>query len=186
MPLGDERLLELWRGKRALALPYFDGREVELFFEDEDELLLFADSIRRFLELGPADRAGATPHVHAYFRDVTAQAGFDWVEEGMENLRPGSEDIWRFVYPTTLGAHESWDVGTRDRTRQFVVLEGNCGWEPEHGILFSWRDGAELVKVSGYDGHATHGHAYDDPSKDNYIYFSPEPEMCTRRSDVTE
>jgi len=183
MPLSDDQLLEIWREERALALPYFDGQEVKLFFENEDELLLFADSIRRFLTLGPPDRAAATPHVHAYFRDVTDEAGFGGVEEGMENLPPGSEEIWRFVYPTTLGAQESWDIGTRDRTRQFVMLEGNCGWEPEHGILFSWQDGTELVKVSDYDGHATHGHAYDDLSKDAYIYHSPRPEMCSRRSD---
>jgi hypothetical protein len=183
MALSDDELLEIWSRGDRLALPFFGGEEVELFFEDEDELLLFAGSIRRFLTLGPADRAAATPHVHAYFRDVTDEAGLDWVEDGMKTLPPGSEAIWRFVYPTTLGVQESWDIGTRDRTRQFVVVEGNCGWEPEHGILFSWRDGAELVRVSDYDGHATHGHAYDDPSKDVYIYHSPRSEMCTRRSD---
>lgn len=183
MPLTDDQLLELWREEGDLALPFFDGDKVKLFFEDEEEVLLFADSIRRFLTLGPPDRAAATPHVHAYFRDVTDDAGLDWVEEGMKTLPPGSEEIWRFVYPTMLGAHESWDVGTRERNRQFVVLEGNCGWEPEHGILFSWRDGTELVKVSDYDGHATHGHAYGDPSKDAFIYYSPRPNMSTGRSD---
>jgi hypothetical protein len=85
------------------------------------------------------------------------------------------------VYPNVLYAQESWDVGNKDQMRKFVVLEGNCGWEVEHGILMSWRDGNELVKVSEYDGHATHGHAYDDVSKDAFVYFSNRPEMCTRR-----
>lgn len=182
MAVTDEQLLEIWRKEERLALPYFDGQGVELFFEEEGDLLFFADSIRRFLALGPSDRLADTRHIYAYFKDVTDEIGFEWAEAGMETLPEGSDDIWRFVYPTTLGAFDSWDVGTREHTRQFIVLEGNCGWEAEHGILFSWRDGSELVKVSYYDGHATHGHAYNDLSKDAYIYHSLRPEMCTTRS----
>jgi hypothetical protein len=98
----------------------------------------------------------------------------------MELLDLNSEEIWNFVYPTTLGAMESWDLGDPGRQRKYMVLEGECGWEKEHGILMSWRDGRELVKVSDYDGHATNGHAFDDPQKDRWIYYSLRDDMCTK------
>ncbi len=178
--ITDESLVQIWRTGQRIALPYFDGKEAELFFEDEEELLYFADVIRAFLAIDPASRAADTRHVYAYFRDFVDDVGFEWVDPGMAAISEGSEEIWRFVYPVTLGGMESWDVGNRDRLRKYVVIEGNCGWEEEHGILFSWRDGTELVKLSDYDGHATNGHAYDDLSKDSYIYHSLRPEMCTR------
>ena len=151
-----------------------------MFFENEEELLYFADAIRNFLALGPNARADATRHVYSYFKDFTDEVGFEWADPGMEKITKESPDIWQFVYPSVIGAQESWDVGDKHRLQKFVVLEGNCGWEQEHGILLSWRDGNELVKVSDYDGHATNGHAYADLSKDAYVYYSLRPEMCTR------
>jgi len=179
MSLSNDELVRFWRKNAPLPLPYFDDRQVELFFEDEEELLHFADAIRNFLTLGPADRIADTMHLHAYYRDFTEDVGFDWVDPEMRHLAPGSPDIWHFVSPTSLGAMDSWDVGAKDRSKPYVVLEANCGWEVEHGLLMSWREGVELVKVSGYDGHATNGHAYSDLSKDQYIYHSQRPERCT-------
>lgn len=186
MALSNEEIVQIWRDNSKVPLPYFDGKEVELFFEDEEELLYFADIIRRFLTLTPADRRSDTQHAYAYFKDFTDDVGFEWVDPGLKHLESNSDEIWRFVEPTTLGAMESWDVGAKAPKRQYVVLEGNCGWEIEHGILMSWRDGAEMVKLSGYDGHATNGHAYDDLSKDRYIYHSLRPEMCTINPAVPE
>jgi hypothetical protein len=179
MPLTNAQLVAAFKEGRPVPLPYFDGKEVELFFEDEAELLHFADAIRAFLALGPADRNAATRHAWAYFKDFTDDVGFEWVDAGMEELPENSDDIWTFVTPNTLSAMESWDVGNRDVTRQFIMLEANCGWEAEHGLSMSWRDGKDLVKLSGIDGHATNGHAYDDLSKDAFVYSSARPEMCT-------
>jgi hypothetical protein len=178
--MTNEELTLAFNAEKKIGLPFFGGAAVEPFFEDEDHLLYYEDTIRSFLTLSATDRAAATKHVWAYFKDFTADVGFDWVEEGMKSLTPESEEIWQFVYPTTFYAEESWDLFDRERLRKYIVLEGNCGWEAEHGILFSWRDGLELVKVSDYDGHATHGHAYNDLSKDAWIYHSVRPEMCTR------
>lgn len=177
-PVSDADLVRMWRDQAPLPLPYFDNQEVELFFEDEEEVLHAADSIRAFLSLGPSDRLCDTRHVLAYFRDFTADAGFEWCESGLAELA-SDEEIWRHVYPTSLGMMESWDLGTEDRLRQFIVLEANCGWEQEHGLLMSWRDGAELVRVSGYDGHATHGHAYADVSKDAFVYYAQNARFST-------
>jgi hypothetical protein len=181
MILTNTQLVAAWKESRPIPIPYFDGNAVDLFFEDEAQLLHFAHTIRNFLTLTPADRVTHTRHAWAYFKDFTDDVGFEWVDAGMEDLPLNSEDIWNFVTPNTLSAIESWDVGNRDETRQFIVLEGNCGWEAEHGISMSWRDGRELVKLSAYDGHATNGHAYDDLSKDAYVYYSTRAEMCTSR-----
>jgi hypothetical protein len=74
----------------------------------------------------------------------------------------------------------SWDLGDKEQLRRYIVVEGECGWEADHGILMSWRDGRELVKVSGYDGHATNGHAYDDLELDKWVYHSFRSKWCTR------
>jgi hypothetical protein len=181
MTLTNAKLAAAFKDGRRIALPYFGGKAAELSFEDEAELLHFADAIRAFLALGLADRTTATRHAWAYFKDFTDDVGFEWVDAGMEALPLNSDNIWNFVTPNTLSAIESWDVGNRDATRQFITLEANCGWEAEHGISLSWRDGAELVKLSAYDGHATNGHAYDDISKDDYIYYSANAAMSTKR-----
>jgi hypothetical protein len=181
LTLTNSELVAAWREACGVPLPYFGGKDVELFFESEAELRQHGDAIRNFLALGPAHRIADTRHAFAYFKDVTDDVGFEWVDEGMEGLPQNSEQIWKFVTPNSLSAIESWDVGDRDRTRQFIIIEGDCGWEAEHGISLSWRDGEELVKLSAYDGHATNGHAYGDLAKDAYIYYSANAAMCTSR-----
>jgi hypothetical protein len=179
MTLSNSQLAAAFREGRPVQLPYFGGNEVELLFEDEVELLHSADTIRNFLALGPADRAADTRHAWAYFNDFTNDVGFEWIDEGMVTLPQGSRDIWNFVAPNSITVQESWDIRNRNATRRFLVLEGNCGWEVEHGIAMSWREGRDLVKLSPYDGHATNGHAYDDLSKDAWIYYSTNPALCT-------
>ena len=180
MTQTNTQLVAAWKEGKAVPLPYFDNKEVELFFDDEEEVMHFAGAIQNFLALTQIDRATATRHLWAYFKDHTDDVGFEGVEAGLENLPKGSERIWQFVTPITITAVEAWDVGNRDTLRKFVILEANCGWEMEHGLSMSWRDGSELVKVSGYDGHATNGHAYDDLSKDAFVYYASNPEMCTK------
>lgn len=179
MSLTDDQLLYAYRNGTKIAVPYFGGQEVELFFEDEEELIQSADMLRQFMKLTAKDRLQDTPHIYAYFKDFTDDVGFEWVEDGMENLSPGSAEFWNFVYPTSIGVMESWDLGNRDQLRQFVVVEANCGWEEEHGLLMSWRDGRELAKVSSYDGHATNGHAYSDVTLDRWIYYSRRVDIRT-------
>jgi hypothetical protein len=57
MNLSDDDLLQAYRNGKKVSLPYFDGAEVDLFFEDEEE----------FLSLSAEERTNATPHVFAYF-----------------------------------------------------------------------------------------------------------------------
>lgn len=121
----------------------------------------------------------------AYFKDFTDDVGFDWVEEEMSALTAPSEDIWRFVYPTTLTAQRCDDIHDHTQESRYVVVEGNCGWEKEHGIMLSWREGTELAKVSAFDGHATNGHAFADPASDAFIYCAVDPATSTRNPVVS-
>lgn len=177
--MTDDQLVARWRGGEPIALPFFDGAAAELFFEDEEEVRRAGDAFRRFLSLGTAERDSASRHLHASFGEAVMDAGWDWIDPAMRAVAPESAEIWRFVRPTTIGAMRSWDVGDRDRERLFVVVEANCGWEEEHGLLLSWRDGADLVRVSDYDGHATNGHAHDDLSKDAFVHCSRRADLCT-------
>ena len=179
MPLSDQQLLDTFRDNRRLAVPFFGGKEVELFFEDEEELLELAENVRSFMGLGEAQRLEATRHLWAYFNDFTSDVGLEWVDAGLKALSADSPDIWNFVQPSTLSAERSWDLHSRDVLRPYVIVECNCDWEAEHGLLLSWRDGTELVKVSGYDGHATNGHAYNDLSRDAWVYNAVNPQFRT-------
>jgi hypothetical protein len=67
MNLSDDDLLQAYRNGKKVSLPYFDGAEVDLFFEDEEEFLYFSDALKEFLSLSAEERTNATPHVFAYF-----------------------------------------------------------------------------------------------------------------------
>ena len=180
MSLSDEQLLRHFRDKTRIAVPFFGNAQAELFFTDEAELLEFADAIRSFLNLTQNDRDAAAPHVFAFFQDTVDETGFESVEAGMQGLGENSPELWSFVRPTILSGQISWELGDQEQLGRYIVVEGECGWEAEHGILMSWRDGRELVKVSGYDGHATNGHAYDDLELDKRVYHSFRSKWCTR------
>lgn len=179
-----DELIAAYRANRAVPLPWFGGAEVELYFEEEDEFLDYVDPILRFLSLGEADRPAATPHVFAYFKDFADDVEPEWIEDGMAALTAPTEEIWRFVYPTTLIGQTAGDVHDPASECRYVMVEGNCGWEQEHGIMLAWREGIELARVSSFDGHATNAHAYDDPARDAFIYCGVTPAANTLRQTV--
>jgi hypothetical protein len=182
MKLDADSLISAWKAGDKLPVPFFGGQEVGLSFEAEDHLREFAPSVLRFFALTTDDRDRVSHHVYAYFRDFADMIGFDagWIESGMESITEPSSKIWEFVYPSKLSAARAWEIGNRDIERPYVDLVAGCGWEEEHGLQMSWRDGTELIKVSGYDGHVTNGHAYNDPRKDAYVYLAHNREYRTR------
>lgn len=182
MTLDLASLLSVWKADDKLPAPFFGGQEVGLLFEDEEHLREFAPSLLRFFALTTDDRDRVSHHVYAYFRDFADEIGFDdgWIESGMEAITEPSPKIWEFVYPNALSAANAWEIGDCTIEVPYVDLEANCGWEQEHGLQMSWRNGTELIKVSGYNGHVTNGHAYNDASKDAYVYWSNNAAYRTR------
>lgn len=81
---------------------------------------------------------------------------------------PEHAGVWDFV-TLTDAPHVRRDEGT-----WFVVLDNECAWEPEHGLMIVLREGREVVKVSEYDGHLTNRHAFaDDTIPEGAVYWSP-------------
>ena len=171
MPTSSDLALALMRGEPVTCpVPFFSNHEATLELEDIEEFTEanVAETIEAFLSLGEADRMAATRHVHAYFQDF-------WQEFGEEALSPGEvppktpEDVWRLVVPGDLLLTND---PHHEPGRFYMVMEAECDWEPEHGLMLVWRDGRTLTKVSPYDGHVTQENAYADPALNGVVYHS--------------
>ena len=126
--------LPLVPGEPFMFDPY-DGEEPH----GEPKRILAA--IRAHLELGPAARDGARPHVWAYYEDIQAQCD----GQALEDRAPpaGEAEIWDHV------SAGSMSVDAPDDGPVSLIVTANCTWDPEHALMMVWRDGTELVKVSG-------------------------------------
>lgn len=161
---------------RRIAIPYFDGAEVDLDVEGDltaDEPAAAA-ALAAFLSLTPADRLADTRHVYAYYRDFhEAVGGEDFLDDEM-GVPETPEAIWRHVHPKQL-----YLVRGPDDDHVYVVASGDCDWEVEHGLSLVWRDGRTLCKAGGEDGHVTNSYAYADDSLANVVYPAVDPKFRT-------
>lgn len=161
-----------------IRIPYFDNAEVELIDDPEDPGAEMA--LETFLMLTPADRIVDSRHVFAYYRDFhEAVGGQDWLDEQM-GVPETPADIWKHVTPTTLDLRK----GRGDDSSWYVMVEANCAWEEEHGLLLVWRDGRTLTKVGGYDGHVTNANAYADDGLRDVVYVATNPNHTTRTTNA--
>ena len=83
------------------------------------------------------------------------------------------EDIWAFVTPGPLHLEQ------RD-SDWYIVMEAECAWEEEHGLMLVWRNGATLTKAGGWNGHVTNANAYADPALESVVYKAVNSEFTTR------
>lgn len=156
------------------TVPYFDHAEVQIF---EAEVL--ADqgaqaAWNNFLSLTVADRLADSHHVYAYYKDYhEAVGGEDWLDEEM-GVPENPEAIWQYVTPGTV------ELRKDDDGIWYVMLEAECGWEVEHGLLLVWREGKVLIKTGSYDGHTTNAYAYDDELLTDVVYAATNPAYTTR------
>ena len=156
----------------AVAVGWFDGAEVEL---EEPETARDAAALKNFLRLTALDRFKASRHVYAYYRDFhSAVGGQDWLDSEM-GIPTTPEDIWKHVRPMTLFAESDPDLPGHS----YVVIEANCDWEVEHGLMLVWEDGKRLTKVSGYDGNFSNAWAGDDDALKNVVYAASDPQFQT-------
>ncbi|MCX8995509.1 hypothetical protein NOF55_00120 [Rhizobiaceae bacterium BDR2-2] len=147
-----------------IQVPYFDNAEVELAEDIDDPDA--ATALQAFLSLTAADRLADSRHVFAYYRDFhEAVGGEDWLDERM-GVPETPADIWKHVTPGPV----LFENGRKDDTSWYVVMEAECRWEEEHGLMMVWRNGTALCKVGGYDGHPTNVNAYADPGLADVVY----------------
>ncbi|MFC3799213.1 DUF6985 domain-containing protein [Cohnella sp. GCM10012308] len=159
-----------------LKIPYFDNAEVELVEELDPDAPEEAATLAAFLSLTAADRLADTRHVYAYYRDFyEAVGGEGWIDEEM-GVPEAPADIWNYVTPGGIELRK----GRNGDDNWYVLMEANCGWEAEHGLMMVWRNGTTLSKVGGYDGHATNVNARANPSLANVVYAASNPKYTTR------
>lgn len=164
-------------GETRAPIPFFNGQELSVGWDAKEGWTPDGAiaALRNFLALGPADSAAAAPHLFAYWSDVAEAVGPECALEPGRTPPAGPEDIWRLVEPR----HLQLDYDRRDAAI-YVVLEAECAWEPEHGLMMCWRDGAKLTKVSGYDGHVSNVRAYARPELADVVYKGSDERFTTR------
>lgn len=136
-----------------------------------------APALAAFARLTPADRLADSLHVFNYYRDFHQDVGGEeWLDEEM-GVPATPEDIWQHVTPGTVFVK----LDERHPDHVYVVMEAQCAWEGEHGLMMVWEDGARLTKVGGYDGHVTNETAYARPDYEGIVYRANDPALTTRR-----
>ncbi|UXN72265.1 hypothetical protein N8D56_12770 [Devosia sp. A8/3-2] len=157
--------------------PYFDNTEVKTIEDVDMSERGAAAALAAFRSLSPADRIADSRHVFAYYKDYhEAVGGEDWLDEQM-GIPETPADIWKFVRP---GSEIDVRKGRNGDDNWYVIMEANCGWEEEHGLMLVWRNGSALTKVGGYDGHVTNVNSYADDSLEDVVYAASNPEYTTR------
>ncbi|MEM6596410.1 MAG: hypothetical protein AAF672_16600 [Pseudomonadota bacterium] len=111
------------------------------------------------------------------YRDFhEAVGGDDWLDAEM-GIVQDPEEIWRHVTPGPVFIED----GRGSDTSCYVVMEAECAWEPEHGLMMVWKDGKFLSKVGGYNGHVTNANAYADDTLHDTVYVATNKAFTSTR-----
>ncbi len=160
----------------TIVVSYFDGAEVELDEEPDPDAPRSAAALASFLALTEADRLLDTRHVFAFYKDYYEEAGKpEWLDAEM-GVPQSPADIWDHVTPGPVTVKK----GRKEDENWYVVMQAECGWDVERGLMMVWRNGATLTKVGGYNGHLTNVNAYADPALEAVVYKARNPEYTTR------
>ncbi|GAA2864001.1 hypothetical protein Acy02nite_72130 [Actinoplanes cyaneus] len=131
-------------------------------YDDDPAPEDFHAAIRNFLTLDRSVLLAAAPHIFAYYRDVTEDAGDDW---RVEIDSPADVfDHLRFVELVTIERDQL------DDRHVYVSVEGDCDWNDEDGLQLVFRDGLAVTKAGPFDGHLTNAGAYADESLRGVVY----------------
>ncbi len=162
-----------------IVVPYFDGAEVELDEEPDADAPGSAAALASFLALTKADRLSDTRHVLAFYKDYYEEAGRpEWLDAEI-GIPESPTDIWDHVTPGSVAVEK----GRRDDGNWYVVMQAECGWDAERGLMMVWRNGTTLTKVGGYNGHLTNVNAYADPDLETVVYKARNREYTTSLSE---
>jgi hypothetical protein len=174
--LRQDEQLDDWWVSEGVAVPFFGGKvlpvifmgyrpgEDAAFIEDADRTL------RNFLKLSQTNRQNVSEHVHRNCTDFLDAVELDEADERLREItRP--EEIWAFVHPQTVYVKRRH---RRDR-EIYLTVACECDWEEEHGLQLVFRQGRQLTRVSGQDGHLTHADAYNVPDSEDALLSSFKP-----------
>jgi hypothetical protein len=157
-------------------LPFFDGAELSLFYYDDPMSSEGRTALNNFLTLGPDHRLACSHHVFSYYLD---QKQF-FEKEGVliETMPQISSvgDVWRHVQPSLIWVEHD---PCSDAHEPYVCIEGECDWEPEHGLMLCFIWGKNLAKCGPWDGHVTNRNAWAEDGVDGIVYRARDPSFKT-------
>jgi hypothetical protein len=131
--------------------------------------------LEAFTKLTAADRIADSRHVYAYCQDYhEAVRGEDWLDAQM-GIPQSPEQIWKHVTPGQVFVERSFSSD-----QHYLVMEAECAWEEEHGLMMVWRSGTTLCKTGGYDGHITNVDAFADEAMKDVVYAANDQKFTTR------
>ena len=97
-------------------------------------------AVENFLGLSPDSREELTGLVYANYQEVLNDCDLPPLPMGSKS------DIWKYVYPKAVSVKQHWE-----EEDIYVIVTGNCEWEPEHGLQLVFRNGDKISSVSAVD-----------------------------------
>lgn len=149
-----------------ISLAVLNGEKCRILVQDYDEdppVEDFDEAISNFLQAPYNVLAAAEPYIFRYYLDIKNSIE---PEDDFPSIDSPSE-IWPFIQ---LGADAYVSRRSDGDNGIYVWIECNCDWEPEHGLLIVFKNGAVVNKVGPFDGHFTNSDAYADSTLENVIY----------------
>jgi len=143
----------------------FDGWELESGKKTAGRVL------EKFLSLDAKAHDLTKRRLYSYYLDIDDQVGGGSIDP-RENPPQSVNEIWEHVHPKLLFIEDRNDV-------PYVVLEADCSWSPEHGVMMCWRDGEFLTKVGHWNGHLTNVDASGNPGLVDVVYDGIEQRFTT-------
>jgi hypothetical protein len=163
----NERFDDWWRSEET-EIPFFDKAKLAITFakfEPEKDLKFIEEAdnaILNFLKLTSLDRLKISDLVLKNYYDFLEAVGDD--EEFKLNIdKP--DQIWDFVHPNDIYVSRR-PYNDKDI---YVQISCDCDWEEEHGLQLIFRQGRQITRVSGIDGHLTEADAYDKPDSEDEL-----------------
>lgn len=179
MTRAEEDYLTDWWISEPVAVPFWDGREMRVIYtfdpEQDANFIAEADAaITNFLAKTREDRLALTPLLDDDCRMLRAAADYARGDQAVKPHWLEPEDrttLWNWVTPPG-----NIFVRRRDRRDKdiYVSMNMGCGWEEDHGLLFVYRRGLKLTRLSRPDGHLTEADAFgkDDAEDELLSRFS--------------
>ena len=133
-------------------------------YEDDDKPEEIHAAIENFMAIERSVLEDAQPFIFAYYEAVND----NWEPDDEEYIQIDSPgDIWKHIQfgkKTYVSRRPRGDRGI------YVVVECECSWEPEHGLMLVFRNGEHINKVGQFDGHLTNSDSYDLPDSKDFVY----------------
>lgn len=107
----------------------------ESYLKEADQVL------EQFLKMDTKSKLNDSEPVYEYYLQ-TLKHGY------CEDLKLSSiTDIWNFVSPNEI------IIDWEDEGKYYLCVSCGCAWEEEHGLQLVFKNGKNLTRASGHDGH---------------------------------